>query len=212
MDTTQTGGDDVDDFDYNFEINIKQVTYPLLTLIISSNVWYNTILVNIKNNDTFNPIYESLLNIYRSNGITVDDNIPIDSEYYNPNSQNNMLIDDILFTPSKNIDIFTDSTICFHPLLPIYMITQAFITTINNENIYDSLDFELFVNYLNFLIQIKNSLINIYSGENNNKQNKLTAYMIGLGLKNLLFILNNTHNNSNYLTSSLCMFSLEYLS
>lgn len=92
-------------------------------------------------------------------------------------------------------DIFQDNTICFHPLLPIYMITQTYMSAINNEHIEESLDFDLFVNYLNFLKKIKEKVVEIYSGENNNTNlNKLEAYAIGLGLKQLLFVSNNTND------------------
>ena len=90
-------------------------------------------------------------------------------------------------------DIFQDNTICFHPLLPIYMITQTYMSAINNEHIEESLDFDLFVNYLNFLKKIKEKVVEIYSGENNTNINKLEAYAIGLGLKQLLFVSNNTN-------------------
>ena len=92
-------------------------------------------------------------------------------------------------------DIFQDNTVCFHPLLPIYMITQTYMSAINNEHIEESQDFDLFVNYLNFLKKIKEKVVQIYSGENNNTNlNKLEAYAIGLGLKQLLFVSNNTND------------------
>lgn len=91
-------------------------------------------------------------------------------------------------------DIFKDNSICFHPLLPIYMITQAYMSSINNESIEESLDFDLFINYFKYLRKIKELVINIYSGENNNNEKKLEAYVIGLCLKQLLFVSNNDEN------------------
>jgi hypothetical protein len=67
------------------------------------------------------------------------------------------------------------------------------MSAINNEHIEESLDFDLFVNYLNFLKKIKEKVVEIYSGENNTNINKLEAYAIGLGLKQLLFVSNNTN-------------------
>jgi hypothetical protein len=96
----------------------------------------------------------------------------------------------------KSSDVFKDNTICFHPLLPIYMLTQTYMSSINNENIEESLDFDVFVNYLKFLKKIKENVFQIYSGENNNNENKMEAYAIGLGLKQLLFVSNN--NNLGY--------------
>ena len=97
-------------------------------------------------------------------------------------------------TIDNSIDIFKDNSICFHPLLPIYMITQAYMSSINNESIEESLDFDLFINYFKYLRKIKELVINIYSGENNNNEKKLEAYVIGLCLKQLLFVSNNDEN------------------
>ena len=97
-------------------------------------------------------------------------------------------------TINENDDVFRINSICFHPLLPIYMITQSYMIAINNEDIEASMDFELFVNYLAFLKKIKDNVVEIYSGENNTNINKLEAYAIGIGLKQLLFISNNDMN------------------
>jgi len=94
----------------------------------------------------------------------------------------------------SDIDVFKNSSICFHPLLPIYMITQAYMISINNESIQESLDADLFINYLNFLKKIKENVVNIYSGVNNNNEKKLEAYVIGICLRQLLFISNNDNN------------------
>jgi hypothetical protein len=96
----------------------------------------------------------------------------------------------------ESFDVFSDNTICFHPLLPTYMLTQTYMSSVNNENIEESLDFDIFVNYLKFLKKIKENVVQIYSGENNNNENKMEAYAIGLGLKQLLFVSNN--NNEGY--------------
>lgn len=95
---------------------------------------------------------------------------------------------------NENDDVFRINSICFHPLLPIYMITQSYMIAINNEDIEESMDFELFVNYLAFLKKIKDNVVEIYSGENNTNINKLESYAIGIGLKQLLFISNNDTN------------------
>ena len=94
-------------------------------------------------------------------------------------------------------DIFKDNRICFHPLLPIYMLTQTYITSINNQDILTSLDCDLIFNYFQFLRKIKELVVNIYTGENNNNDKKIEAYAIGIGLKQLLFVSNNT--NEGYL-------------
>lgn len=93
-------------------------------------------------------------------------------------------------TFANSNDVFKDNSICFHPLLPVYMLTQSYMNSINNESIEESLDFDLFVNYLKFLKKIKENVVKIYSTENNNEK-KLEAYIIGFCLKQLLFVSNN---------------------
>jgi hypothetical protein len=103
--------------------------------------------------------------------------------------------------PNQISDVFRDNSICFHPLLPIYMIIQSYMLSINNESIIDSLDANLFVNYFYFLRKITENVINIYYGANNNNEKKLEAYVIGICLRQLLFISNNDANYQYCLTA-----------
>ena len=68
------------------------------------------------------------------------------------------------------------------------MITDVYYTTICNQDITESWDFDLFYNYFDFLKSLKEQVIQSYS--TNTTLDKLTAYVIGLGLKELLFTSN----------------------
>ena len=94
-------------------------------------------------------------------------------------------------TPSISVEsknVFENTTICYHPLVPLYLLTQAYNSLINNEDIKNSIDFELYVNCFIFMNIIKELILKTYFEDNN--VNKMTAYAIGLGLRELLFTSN----------------------
>ena len=84
-------------------------------------------------------------------------------------------------------DIFKTVLSIFHPLLPIYMIGNSFLSMGQNNDMDESLDYELYINYSTYLNKLKTTLLNVYSGENNTTENKWKAYKIGFGLRELLF-------------------------
>ena len=84
-------------------------------------------------------------------------------------------------------DIFKTVLSIFHPLLPIYMIGNSFLSMGQNNDMDESLDYELYIKYSTYLNKLKTVLINIYSGKNNTTENKWKAYKIGFGLRELLF-------------------------
>ena len=88
---------------------------------------------------------------------------------------------------SEPEDIFKTVLSIFHPLLPIYMIGNTFLNMGENSDMDESLDYELYIKYSTYLNKLKTALINVYSGENNTTENKLKAYKIGFGLRELLF-------------------------
>jgi len=88
---------------------------------------------------------------------------------------------------SDPVDIFKTVLSIFHPLLPIYMISNSFLNMGQNNDIDESLDYELYIKYSIYLNKLKMVLINVYSGENNTTENKRKAYKIGFGLRELLF-------------------------
>ena len=92
-------------------------------------------------------------------------------------------------------DIFVDTSICFHPLLPIYMIVRSYYTTICNENIFESWDMKIFLNVYVLLKNLKEYIIQSYSGENNSNLDKSISYILGLGVREIIFLSDNTSNN-----------------
>lgn len=223
-----------------FPISVKQVTYPIMTLILNNSTSYNKMFtvfgfitsifshyVTLENpekerKDFINyketPQYFGFLNKKEEDYIAPSEEYVPTSIINTPqNSYPNNLknyekpFKNIMGGSKKNLeslfkslppleddtpierydeDIFKDNSICFHPLLPIYMLTQSYMTTVENEDIEESMDFDLFVNYLKFLKKIKENVVNIYSSDNTN-ETKLEAYAVGLGLKQLLFVSNN---------------------
>lgn len=160
-----------------FETSTKQVTKPLMTLIL------------------FGPypqkLYDSEKNITTTTQPDAQqETLPETQEIADETSNKKQRTIGGAITDNMD-DIFNDSKLCFHPLLPVYILTQSFLSSINNEDIESSLDCDLFVNYFNFLKIIKGLVINIYSGENNNNEKKIQAYKIGVGLKQLFFVENN---------------------
>jgi len=67
------------------------------------------------------------------------------------------------------------------------MIGNTFLNMGQNSDMDESLDYELYIKYSTYLNKLKTALINVYSGENNTTENKLKAYKIGFGLRELLF-------------------------
>ena len=74
--------------------------------------------------------------------------------------------------------------ICFHPLLPIYMILDSFIF-LGGEDIENTMDYILYINYLTFLKKITLKLCEIYKGYDETKRKE--ALIIGVGLRALFF-------------------------
>jgi hypothetical protein len=87
-------------------------------------------------------------------------------------------------------NIFHDPTICFHPLLPIYMITRAYYTTICNENILESWDITIFLNTFVLIKGLKEYAIKSYTMDTNSNLDKSVSYILGLGLREILFPIN----------------------
>jgi len=198
----------------NFELNTKQATYPLMTTIILNDHWVENVVQTNKEfleNTILRP--ESELQKSVSSGVVPKTRGVVTrsmrqmvtrsmrggelskEEKIENLQQLNELLTPLLpnLTPTQvtiSQDVFKDTSICFHPLLPIYMITDAYYTSIcNDDDITESWDMDLFLNYFEFLKTIKNQVVNSYSSNTN--LDKLTAYVIGLGLKELFFTSNN---------------------
>ena len=84
----------------------------------------------------------------------------------------------------KEPDLLKDNRY-FHPMLPIYMIAESLNQIVNNDNIYESLDYQLYLNYLIYLKTLRDKLYESYQSKQNIEI--ATAIIIGAGLKELLF-------------------------
>jgi hypothetical protein len=99
-----------------------------------------------------------------------------------------------------DIDILSDNFFCFYPLLPIYMITDSLLYIIENNNIIESLDYELWLQYFNFLQGLYQGLTK-YLNKESSGSDKIKAYIIGMALKELLFTSNVNENNEDCATA-----------
>jgi len=111
-------------------------------------------------------------------------------------------------SPLENDDIFTDNSICFHPLLPIYSISDSYLSLVENDALDETIEYEFYIQYLKFLTKCSNELEILYSNENKTYENKVNAYVIGIGLKELFFSCDDYTYNS--ILKSIGMSSEEY--
>lgn len=103
-------------------------------------------------------------------------------------------------------DIITDNSICFHPLLPLYMIFETYLSHITNDDITQSFDYEIFIKYSNVLVKC----YDVYVTNYDNKESRMDGYIIGMGLKELLFTSNMDKDNYKFCYESLDMNENEY--
>lgn len=82
-------------------------------------------------------------------------------------------------------ELLKDGTQYFHPMLPIYMIAESLNEVVGNDFVEDSLEYDLYLNYLNYLITLRDTLHESYQSKKN--LDIALAYIIGAGLKELLF-------------------------
>lgn len=82
-------------------------------------------------------------------------------------------------------DLLKNGNQFFHPMLPIYMIAESLNEVVGNDFVEDSLEYELYLNYLNYLTTLRDTLHESYQSKKN--VDVAVAYIIGAGLKELLF-------------------------
>jgi hypothetical protein len=86
---------------------------------------------------------------------------------------------------SGDINIITDFNYLFHPLLPIYMISESLNEIVENDDIDESLDYEYYQQYFNFLNVVRENLTKMYwSG---NIIDSANAYLISTCLREFFF-------------------------
>jgi hypothetical protein len=171
----------------NMDFNTSQATESIMTMILFSE-WKEKLI----------PVANELVNRLKSKEQT--GGAPSSQEKVQDLQQWIDLFereDDDNTTKTRYLptNLFKDSTLCFHPLLPIYMISRAYYTTIQNEDIVESWDTEIYVQTFTFLQKLKEAVTKTYSGENNTNLDKVIAYVVGLGLREILF-----HSDSNHAT------------
>ena len=86
---------------------------------------------------------------------------------------------------AEDADLFTSTNEYYHPMLPIYMMAESLNEVAQNDAIDESLDYNLFFNYLNYLTQLRETLHASYASKN--RLDVICAFVIGEGLKELLF-------------------------
>jgi hypothetical protein len=85
----------------------------------------------------------------------------------------------------KDFNLLKDGTQFFHPMLPIYMIAESLNEVTANDSIDESLEYDLYLNYLNYLTTLRDTLHESYQSKKN--LDVAVAYIVGAGLKELLF-------------------------
>jgi hypothetical protein len=82
-------------------------------------------------------------------------------------------------------DLLLNGNQFFHPMLPIYMIAESLNEVVRNGSVEKSLEYDLYLNYLNYITILRDTLHESYQTKKN--VDIAVAYIIGAGLKELLF-------------------------
>jgi len=82
-------------------------------------------------------------------------------------------------------NFFKSVNYLFHPLLPIYMFAESLNEISGNDHIEDSLDYELYQNYLKFLEKLRETVVQQYASQQ--PLDIAKAFMIGTCLREFLF-------------------------
>jgi hypothetical protein len=153
----------------NFENNIKDATYVLLNALIDYK----------KNTAVLGMLAE------------IDKEPPIDETHMTGGAIDkiealNELAQQLQIQPApqSSSDLLKDGVQFFHPMIPIYMIAEALNEVAADDNVNESLDYKLYINYLNYLTKLRDTLSESYDSKQN--VDVMVAYIIGEGLKELL--------------------------
>jgi len=82
-------------------------------------------------------------------------------------------------------NFFKSVNYLFHPLLPIYMFAESLNEISGNDHIEESIDYEIYLNYLKFLEQLRESVVQEYASKQ--PVDIAKAFMIGTCLREFLF-------------------------
>ena len=166
----------------NVETNIKNTTYLLLT----SNLDY-------KSNEYV--LREFIREIENENNDIIEEEVKGGMQKETLQEKNTEkikmlteLAEKLDINPStekeKKIDLLKTNQY-FHPMLPIFMIAESLNQIVNNDNIDESLDYELYLNYFTYLKTLRDTVHEIYKSKEN--IDIAISIIIGAGLKELLF-------------------------
>jgi hypothetical protein len=183
----------------NIENNIKDTTYVLLNALIDykENIYIldrDLLQGIVAEMDEEPPIEESPDEESAVKESAVKDSgarggAPIFNDRAEKIAALNELAEQLNIQPStkpfdKDMNLLKDGVQFFHPMIPIYMIAEALNEIAADDNINESLDYKLYINFLNYLTKLRDTLSESY----NSKQNidVAVAYIVGEGLKELL--------------------------
>jgi hypothetical protein len=82
-------------------------------------------------------------------------------------------------------DLLLNGNQFFHPMLPIYMMAESLNEVVSNNSVEKSLEYDLYLNFLNYLTILRDTLHDSYKSKKN--VDVAIAYIIGAALKELLF-------------------------
>ncbi len=153
----------------NFENNIKDTTYVLLNALVDYKK--NTAVLGMLSEIDKEPPMEET----RMTGGALDKMAALTE-----------LAQQLQIQPSQQSsgDLLKDGVQFFHPMIPIYMIAEALNEVAADDNVNESLDYKLYINYLNYLTKLRDTLRESYDSRQN--VDVAIAYIIGEGLKELL--------------------------
>jgi len=181
----------------NFENNIKDTTYVLLNALIDYK--RNTLILNP---DLLQMLGETLAEMDKEPPIeerpdkesAVKDSgarggAPIFNDRAEKIAALSELAEQLNIQPppeplAKDMNLLKDGVQFFHPMIPIYMIAEALNEVAADDNVNESLDYKLYINFLNYLTKLRNALSESYDSREN--IDVAIAYIVGEGLKELL--------------------------
>ena len=174
-----------DDYDLMNDISIQETTNPLLTACLVYN-W---------STDKSESMVEEILDFDSNTESNMNMDIDVESNKKRSRDSEEEEEQGSKFTKFsggaieiKDVKI-NDSTIAYHPLLPIYMIACSYNCNINSD-LEGSIDYDEYLKYHNFLTKITDVLLSYNYLSNLKKINIAKAYLVGLALRELLFTLN----------------------
>jgi hypothetical protein len=107
---------------------------------------------------------------------------------------------------------------CFHPLLPIYVLTEG-LYQMTFDHIDETMDYELYLQYFELLKKMRSELEDIYQPKTSDKitinNSQVRAYLIGLGIRELFINANllslETEENKLYIEEFMDLSQDEYM-